>query len=373
MFSGTKYHATAVKGHQFIINQEQQGEKAMKKIVMILLLVTAWAMADVKQATTSKMEFGGTLGKMMKFFGAGRPMSTVDYYKSDMKRSDSIVKDKIESSQIVDLGNELFININHKDKEYTQMTFEEWRQMMRETLESLKEGKEEKPEQSDTNVKWNVKFDVKDTGEKEEVSGRSTDKVILALEMEAEVTSQEEGKTPETARTNLIVTSTEWLYRGEDKAQKEMQAFQVNLAKKLGFSPDDAAMQSMMTQVFVSYPQLAKAMERLQKESDKLAGFAMRVNTVYESEPDPATAQRMKEEKQKQEKPDNQIPTSVGGLVGGIGKKMIQKKMEQKQEPSDRTTLMKNTLEVTELATSSIDADLFEIPAGYKLVKTKEN
>lgn len=345
----------------------------MKKLMMVLLIVSTWAMADVKHATTSKMEFGGTLGKMMKFFGAGKPMSTVDYYKSDIKRSDSFTNGKLDNSQIVDLDKELFITISHKDKEYTQMTFEEWRQMMRETLESLKEGKGEKPEQRDTDVKWNVKFDVKDTGEKEEVSGRSTDKVILTLTMEAEATSQEDGKTPATARTNLIVTSTEWLYRGEDKSQKEMQTFNINLAKKLGLSPDDAAMQSMMQQVFATYPQMAQAMERLKKEGDKLAGFAMRVNTVYESEPDPATAQRMKEEKQKQEKADTEIPTSVGGLVGGFGKKMLQKKLENKQAQSDRTTLMKSTLEVTELATSPVDAALFEIPAGYKLVKPQTN
>jgi hypothetical protein len=343
----------------------------MKKILIILLLMATWAIADVKQATTTTMEFSGALGTMMKLFGAGKPITSVDYYKSDYKRSDSMVKGKLASSQLIDIDKELFISIDHQKKQYSQMTFDEWRQMMKDALANAEQGKTEEKPESDNSVKWNTKIDVKDTGESEEVAGRSSDKVILTLEMEAEATSQEEGKEPETARTNLIVTSTEWLFKGDDQARQEMQDFNKRLAVKLGLAPDEANMQQMMQQVFATYPQMAQAMEKLQKEGDKLSGFPLRVNTLYESKPDAETAQRMKEEKEKQDQKDNQIPTSVGGLMGGLGKKMLQKKTENKEE-SDRTKLMQSTMEVTELATSALDGSLFEIPVGYKLVKTKE-
>ena len=347
----------------------------MKNTAVMLMILSACVAADVKHASTSTMEFGGTLGKVMRFFGASKPTNTVDYYAADLKRSDSFKDGKLESTQIIDLDKELFITVNHTQKEYSQMTFEEWRQMMRETLESLKQS--EKPEKSDrpndAEVKWNVTFDVKETGEKENVAGHSADKVVLTIRMEAEVTAQEEGGEPETARTNLVVTSTEWLYRGQDKAQKEMQAFHLALFKKLGFAPDALAMQKTLNQVFATYPQMAEAMERLQKESEKLAGFSMRTVSIYESEPDPATTQRMKEEKKKEEAPA--IPTSVSGLAGALGKKMVQKQMEKKQAASSesgRTKLMSVTAEVTELSTAALDRSLFDVPAGFKLVKMRE-
>lgn len=338
----------------------------MNRFVVILLLFAGLASADVKYATTTSTEFGGTLGKMMKFFGAGKPISSVDYYKGDQKRSDTFDGDKLASTAIVDIDKELFVNIDHKRQEYTQMTFEEWRQMFRETMQDLKQEQPQEEDAVQTDVKWDIKVDVKETGAREQIEGRPTEQVIITLDVNTTVTSQEEGEAPETAKANLIVTSSQWMFKGDDSAQKEMMLFSLKMIKKLGIAPDKASMQQMMHQVFESYPQLGAAMEKLQKESDKLGGVAMRVESLYESKADPEAAKNMKAEKKDE---STEIPTSVGGLVGGLGKKMLSKQLEKKQEPKDRTTLLKSKLEVTDLSMSSVGSDLFEIPANYKLVK----
>ncbi|RPH92673.1 MAG: hypothetical protein EHM72_17110 [Calditrichaeota bacterium] len=304
---------------------------------------------------------------MMKFFGAGKPINSVDYYKGDQKRSDTFDGEKLASTAIIDIDRELFVNIDHKRQEYTQMTFEEWRQMFEQTMKDLKQDQAQEESETKTDVKWDIKVDVKETGAKEQIEGRPTDQVIITLDVNTTVTAQEEGKAPETAKANLIVTSSQWMFKGDDSAQKEMMLFSLKMIKKLGIAPDKASMQQMMHQVFESYPQLGAAMEKLQKESDKLGGVAMRVESLYESKADPQTAQAMKEGKK--DKESTEIPTSVGGLVGGLGKKMLNKQLEKKQEHKDRTTLLKSKLEVTDLTTSSLGSGLFEIPASYKLVK----
>ncbi|MDZ7316309.1 MAG: hypothetical protein ONB24_09330 [candidate division KSB1 bacterium] len=332
----------------------------MKKALVFLLLAAAWATADVKKASVTTMEFGGTFGKMVKFFGGGKPTTNVDYYTQAQHRNDSFRDGKLATTQIIDLDRELFITIDHKNKTFTQMTFDEWRRMMRETMENLQESKEEEKEK----VEWKISVDVKETGEKETIAGLAAEKVILSLKMESEVTEQKEGKAPETSRATLYAVSDEWLHRGQQKAAEEMQAFQLALAKKLGLLPDQASMQSMIKQVFASYPQLAEAMERLQKEGKKLEGFPLRLKTVYESEGD--HPQSAKEEKS--ESP--QIPTSVGGLAGAIGKKMLEKQAEKKA--SDRVKLLTITEEVTELSRGDLSADLFMVPAGYKESKPEK-
>lgn len=76
----------------------------------------------------------------MKFFGAGKPRTSIEYYQGNLCRSDYLdEKGQNTTSQIIDLDRELFINIDHKGKKFTQMTFAEFRQLMAQ--KSTKNGK----------------------------------------------------------------------------------------------------------------------------------------------------------------------------------------------------------------------------------------
>ncbi len=349
----------------------------MKYVLLVLLLVlfTTMSYADVKYTTTTKMEFGGTVGTMMNLFGGNKPVKSVDYYKGDVKRTDSFEGDDLKDSQIIDLEKELFINVDHKNEQFTQMTFDEWRQMIEQTFEQMGQEGSESPEpeaeESESDVEWDLKVDIQETGETEKIAGKSTEKVILTLDLDAEVTSQEEGQEPETAKGGMVVTSNNWLYKGEDAAQKEMQAFNQALVQKLGMEPGKANFKEMMTKVVESNSQLGEAIEKMQEEGAKLEGIAMRTHTVYETKVDPETVKKMNEEKAKQQKEEeSEIPTSVGGLLGGFGKKMLKKQLEKKDEGvKERSTLMSTTTEVEDLSTSSLDASLFDIPANYKQIE----
>ncbi len=355
----------------------------MKQAVVLsaafFLLLSSLVLADVKYESTSSMQLAGTVGKMMNFFGGGKPVKTVDYYKGDVKRSDSFDnKGNLESSHIVDLNKELFITVQHDKKQYTQMTFDEWKEMLKSTMESLGQEGEEvenaepESEEPEAEVDWDVKVDVQETGEKETIAGKQTEKVVLTLDFDAEVTAEnEESGEMESAKGGMIVTSSHWLYKGGDKAKSEMDDFNKRFVEKLGFAPDDAGVKEMMANAMQENSQLGEAIKKMQEEGEKLQGLPMRINTVYETKVDPETLKKMEEEKAREEKQEQtEIPTSVGGLLGGLGKKALKNRMEKKDEgPKERNTLMTSVTEVLAFETTSLDASLFVVPADYKLVE----
>jgi hypothetical protein len=355
----------------------------MKRLIVwalgMVIIASSLGYTDVKHVSETLFNLEGTMGKMMKFMGAAKPIKTVDYYKNEMKRSDSFdKKGKVTTSQIINIKDKVFISIDHKRKNYTQMTFDEWTAMMKSTMEQFSQGDmgevdEAENEKPDAEIDWDLKVDVKKTGETETVGGKKCEKVILTLDMDAEVTSTntEDGDVPETAKGGMIVTSTHWLYKGGDKAKKEMADFNLKLAKKLEILPGKASFKDMMAQIVEGNPQLGEAMEKMKNEGGKLDGFAMRVHTAYETKVDPETAKRMNEEKAKQDDDGMEIPTSVGGLLGGFGKKMAKKKMQKNNEVKERNALMQSDTKVLEMGTSTLERALFGIPSGYNLVKNE--
>ncbi len=351
-------------------------KKAVVMTVALLFVFSSMLLADVKYVSTTSLEFEGTVGTMMKLFGGGKPVKTVDYYKGNLKRSDSYDKDgDLESSQIIDLDKELFISVMHNKKEYSQMTFDEWKNMLQSSMESLGEGEQEnaeaESEESETEVEWDFKVDIDETGDTETIAGKKTDKVVVTLDLDAKVTAEsEDGGEPETAQGGMIVTSSNWMYDGGDAAKKEMDDFNRRFAEKIGILPQDMNATEMMADVFQQNSQLGEAIKKMQEEGEKLQGVPMRVETVYETKVDPETLEKMKEEKAKQEEDEKtEIPTSVGGLLGGFGKKLMKKQLEKEDEgPKERNTLMNSVTNVLEFETTSLDASLFDVPSDYKLV-----
>ena len=353
----------------------------MKRFIVfvfaLLILSSSKSFSDVTYESETALKFEGALGKMMNFFGAAKPVKSVDYYKNEMKRSDSFdKKGELSNSQIINMKDELFISIDHQRKQYTQMTFDEWFEMMKSTMEQFGQGEavdvddgEEAPE---AKVDWDLKVDVKKTGETETIAGRKCEKVILTLDMDAKVTAtnDEAGSDPETAKGGMIVTSTQWLFKGGDKAKEEMDDFNLKFAEKLGVMPGQVGFKDMMAQVMESNPQLGEAMDKMKTEGEKLDGFAMKTHTLYETKIDPETAQKMQEERVKQEEDEGlEIPTSVGGLLGGFGKKMVKKKMQKDEEVKERNVLMQSETSVLGMTTSPLDNTLFAAKDGHKLVK----
>ncbi len=339
-----------------------QKNRILVATMLLLFIASVGLQADVKRESTNRIDFTGTLGVVMKFFGAGKPRTAVEYYQGNVYRSDYLdEKGKNTTSQIIDLDRELFINIDHKGKKFTQMTFEEFRQLMAQNLKKMEDEPQQAREQ-EANVEWDFKVNVTKTGETEMIAGQSAEKVIIKMEITSKTTQPATDQQPaQTAQGDLIVTSSNWMVKSL-AGQNEINNFYQRLGEKLGMVPGKSGMAEMMKQLQQSHPQLAEAMAKLQEEVKKLSGVAVRTHTIYEAQSRPVAGAEQPAEQKRTE-----IPTSVGGLLKGLGKKMA--KSDQPQTQSN--VLMEIHDELLSSEVSPIDGSQFTVPANYKQEKIK--
>lgn len=224
---------------------------------------------------------------------------------------------------------------------------------------------ENEPQQApaqEANVEWDFKVKVTKTGETEMIAGQSAEKVIIKIEITSKTTPPAtKPQAAQTAAGDLIVTSSNWMVKSLT-GQNEIDNFYQRLGEKLGMVPGKGGMAEMMKQLQQSHPQLAEAMTKLQEEAKKLTGVAVRTHTIYEAQSRPvASADQPAAQK------STEIPTSVGGLLKGLGKKIA--KSDQPQSQSN--VLMEIHDELLSSEVSPIDGSQFTVPANYKQEKIK--
>ncbi len=331
-------------------------------LAVAALFLTTAVRADVTQKSETKVEIKGAIGSMMKMFGGNKPVRTVTYLKGNRQRTDTVdKKGKVKSSNIVDLDREVFINIDHKKKKYTEMTFEQWREMLKSGFSGLMNRDREEPQQKDNDKpEVNLKFsvDVKATGESKKVAGYDAEKVILELKVEGEGESstKKEGEKPEHVKGGMNVRSTNWVAKSVAGGD-EMRAFASKFAEKMGMEPGQGGMAGAIAQLLKSNEQLAAAMKELQEESSKLSGVPMSVHTVFETW---GQSDKMKEED------SPQMPKGLGGMLKGFGRKKMSKKKD-----GGPNVLLETTMQVTSYSTDPVSGDLFSAPANYKREEVK--
>jgi hypothetical protein len=348
--------------------------KISRFVMMSILLAGVLAMAfsplpDVKTTSTTKLTFKGTLGTMMKMFGANKPVTSTQYIQGNKSRTDNVNEEgKLTTSTVVDLDREVFINIDHKKKEYTEMTFAEYRNMLKGLGGKAKEAQQEREEKDAPEVK--VSFDVKvdKTGEKKNIAGYHAEKVILTMTAQGEKQA-EGGQAGEMDKGGMIVTSTNWL-SNEVKGYDEVIAFHQAFAEKLGMMPGSGGLAGVMENLLKSNPELAEALKKLEQEGKKMQGVALMTESVFETWAQPSGAQADAPETMPEEQ---EKPKSVGGLLGGFGKKLGQKAMKKDDnaDGSGRSVLMESLTEISEISNAALNSGLFIVPTGYKKKEVK--
>lgn len=322
--------------------------------LLIALCLAGIVQGDVKQESTTKLELKGALGTLAKLTGANKPIRQVQYLKGNLLRTDTVdKKGKLKQTQIVDLDRRVFINIDHKKKQYQEMTFEEWKEMVESGLGSIFSGgpeSEEGSEAPEAEVDWTLKVDIDTPGESKDIAGHPTERIDLKLTLEAEVTTEEEGQEPKKAKGGLIVKSTNWMAKS---GQNELQEFSKRLAEELGFAPGQGGLADVLAKIMKNNEQLAEAMKILQEEGEKLGGVPLEVHTVFETWGEKIGAQ------QQQEQSKTEVPKSFGGLMKRFGKK-------KKKDKDDANILLKTKMAVNKYETAPLSDDVFAVPAKYK-------
>jgi hypothetical protein len=318
-----------------------------------LCLVLAMAVglgADVKSSHRTQIKFEGMLGRVVGLF-AGKAA------KEGIVNTVAIAGDKMmttteQTGELVDLAAEKVYKIDFKGKSYTVKTFAEVRKEWEDAQAKMKEqAAAQQPEQPAGDVQYEMDFNVDRTDEHQTINGYDCQKVVMTIGVRQKGKKLEDGG-------GLVMTSDMWMGPRIPALQEEA-AFQVRYMKQL-LGSEAETMARDLAQAMAMYPQMKGAMARMQKESGKLDGTAIRTTMRVQTVLAPG---------QEQSRDDQPKLGGVAGKLGGLfGRK---KKTEEapKEEPAagaaNRVTFLTSTSELLNVSTSVEAADV-EIPAGFK-------
>ncbi len=317
--------------------------------------------ADVRSDQRTKFQLAGVLGKMVNFFGgkaAREGVTSTVALKGNRKLT---MNDT--TGQIVDLSEEKIYDLDVKKKQYSVMTVADLRRHMEEAKKKAEASGDKDVPQRDPNAKeYEVDFEVKNTNEKKDINGFPTTQSIMTI------TVREKGKTLQESG-GMVLTSDLWM-TPSIAAMKEIAEFDMKYAEKLFGPMMNGASPQEMAQAMVMYPAMKPALEKMAAEGRKLQGTPILTSTTLDAV---KSAEQMAAEAKSSKDSSSSggdTPTSVGGLLGGLGRRMAQRKSNDSAAaaPKDRATVLTTTNEVLKVATA-VTAEEVAVPAGFKLVK----
>ena len=311
---------------------------------LLAAMLTAPVMADVKTEEKGLVTFTGMLGRLAGMFGGQAAkegvVSTVAVKGNRKSRLNDV------NGEIIDLGEEKVYKLDMKKKTYTVTTFDELRRRLKDTQDKTEaEVKKSEPKPDNSAKQMEVDFNIKETGQKKIINGFDAQQVI------ATVTVRENGKKLEESG-GLVLTSDMWL-TPTIRSLKEISDFDRRYWEKIA-GPSVVDPQQMAA-AMAMYPFLKDAMARLEAEKGKADGTAIMTALTIES---------VKSQAEMSAKPENSgdTPTSVGGLLGGIGRRVARPKEDD--TPQARSTFMTSTREVLKVSNDVAAGDV-AVPMGF--------
>jgi hypothetical protein len=343
--------------------------KLLRNKALVLLALGCLASplpAAVKTRERSKVDFPGLLGGMVRFFGGKAAKEGVE--SSTAVQGDRLMRITDKRGELIDLAAEEIHEIEFDKKRYRTRTFEEYRQQLREAQDKMaqqqaKAGQDQpqdKPAQE-----MEIDFDVKSTGRTREINSVQCAETVMTI------TVREKGKTLEEAG-GMVLTSDMWM--GPSRPEmKEVADFYMRYAEKIGLVSLAGASEAQLGMIQKMYPHMKDAMEKFQSENVNMDGTAMLTEMKIESVL--SAAQRQQQDQQQQAgaaaEEKEAPPTSIGGVLGGLGRKWGRKKAEESQKKEQqeaapgRAQLMTMTSEMLLISQDVSEADT-TIPATFK-------
>lgn len=333
--------------------------RTLRLVCITLLFASTFTQAAVKTEETSKIQFSGMMGRMVNMFGGKAAREGVTETVAVKGNRKLTMGDN--TAQIVDLDEEKVYDLDLKNNSYKVTTFEEIRRRMQEAQErarkeSQKQGAQPQAEQG---KQMEVDFDLKETGQKRNISGYDCREVVMTIGV------HEKGKTMEQSG-GMVLTAHNWLAPKVD-AMKEIAEFDRRYYEKLA-GPFGLPNAEQMAAAVAMYPYMKDAMERFQKENVNMDGTPILMTMTMEAVASPEQAAQQQVSEQKKNETTLGVP-SMRGMLGGIGKRIADRKGEQKKDEAQtapgRASIMTMEHEIKKISTDVSDSEL-AIPAGFK-------
>jgi hypothetical protein len=307
--------------------------------------------ADFSYRETTKVT-GGMMAGALKMAGvfskaAREPMDSTVAVKGNRMAHRSA-----SHLSVIDLDRRTITEADLQKKTYSVLTFDE----MKQALENLSNKMKEKQ-----NGEMNLKVSADATGKSKEIGGFKAGELVMKITMEA--TDQKNGQ-----KGSMVVISDVWM--SEDvPGYAEVAEFSRKMAAELNWTPGSSP--------FLSQPQIAKGMSEAAKEMSKLKGAPVFQTIVMGPEGIAPPSSDGPQPAAQQEKPKPSAGRLLGGALGGRLGGLGRKKEEPADEPPPQAASSSNQGALIEMQTeysafsTTADASLFEIPAGFKQVESE--
>ncbi|HEX7342635.1 MAG TPA: hypothetical protein VF398_00110 [bacterium] len=279
-----------------------------------------------------------------------------DFYQADRSAQESTTQwtrglmktmsggKPIESISITRLDKELVWQLDPKKKTYTEMTFAEFRDMLKKGQEEMAEGEEEADTVQVPEDQYDWTVEAKSDPNPKTINGWN------CRNIHAVATGVNRGEMQDTVWIMMDAWNSLGVPGGE-----EIAAFHMAYLKALGL--DETALTPGLTSAAMLYQ---KQFSALAEEMKKAPG-----------EPVTSTIEIKRRQL---------VGPSIGKAVGEAAKEEImgklpfgKKKEKKPEEPRwEHKVKFSVTTELTEAAVGPVDATKFEVPTGYELKKEKK-
>lgn len=366
----------------------------------MLLLVAGLAQADFKYTEKSQMTGGSMMAlanTLGKFSNNAQQMNEPQISTTAVKGNRLRREDSKGSVEIIDLDGRRIIRIDNGNKSYSVMTFEQMKQAMLRAQEKMKEqqAKMSGQKQQPANVKIIPHIEEQETGAKRDVLGIPASERKVKLTMEMVNTDPQAQQQQQAQSMTWVMNADSWI--APLPGYEEVTQFYTRMAKEMDWMPG---------QMMGGNAMMSQAMQEFKKNQLKLKGIPLLQNTSFtmalppgaqaqQAQAQQAQAAQQQQQAQQQKSAAEQAattmpPTSgkdaltrgiVGGIMGGFGRKKKQQQEQQQQQQAQAQaqggqtgnpnsgSMMDVTTEVTSFSRAPLDANLFDVPAGYKEVQ----
>jgi hypothetical protein len=114
--------------------------------------------------------------------------------------------------------------------------------------------------------------------------------------------------------------------------------------------------------MLAAYPMMKDALAKMSAEGGKLDGTPLMTTLTFDVV---KSADQIAQDAKQGDDDKSRDNGSVGGLLGGLARRGIQRRSGAQDENKARTTFMTSTTEVLKISTEVAAADV-AVPAGYK-------
>ncbi|MBI5058804.1 hypothetical protein HZB60_03350 [candidate division KSB1 bacterium] len=308
--------------------------------ILILLLIATSAFADVTyKRKSSTLGFGASEGTATEYFTTDRSAteSSTRWTRGMMKTMTG--GKEVASTNIVRLDKELVWDVNPKEKEYKEMTFAEFRELIKKLNEDAGKAEAGEPVDTTTEDMYEWKVETLSDPNPKTINGFACKNLKLVAT----------GTNKQDANDRVIITFDSWNCPAVP-GQEEVTAFSAAYAKALGFDIEAAR------------PGFQQAIMLYQKQFEQLAEAA-------KAAPGLAVTSLVEIKRNQLVGPKLGAVMKEGMKNEVIGKLPFGKKKEPKQEAPKYEERVKFSVqtELLEARLGAVEAAKFEVPAGFKL------